>query len=93
MPPLEPIWVVSLTVVLVGCVGPWLCGRSAAGPGQIRSGGRGQLASRVLDLPIHDPQVLRRIGPNDLIAGDPAGLSAVVWTSRRPDTSSGGWLV
>ena len=42
----------------------WLCGRFGAGaakpgsPGQIRSGGRGQLVSRVLDLPIHDPQVL-----------------------------------
>jgi hypothetical protein len=68
-----------------------LCGRSGAGtakpgsPGQIRSGGRGQLAIRVLDLPIHNPQVLLRVGPNDLVAGDPAGL-----LGRRVDLEAAG---
>jgi hypothetical protein len=68
-----------------------LCGRSRAGaakpgsPGQIRSGGRGQLAIRVLDLPIHNPQVLLRVGPNDLVAGDPAGL-----LGRRVDLEPAG---
>jgi hypothetical protein len=29
---------------------------------------------RVLDLPVHDPQVLVRVGPHDLEAGHPAGM-------------------
>jgi hypothetical protein len=32
------------------------------------------MSQPVLDLPIHDPQLLLRVGPNDLVAGDPAGM-------------------
>jgi hypothetical protein len=69
----------------------WLCGRFGAGaakpgsPGQVRSGGRGQLVSRVLDLPIHDPQLLLRVGPNDLVASEPAGM-----LGRRVDLEAAG---
>ena len=44
-----------------------------------RAGGahRPRIASarrRVLDLPVHDPQALVRVGPDNLVAGDPAGM-------------------
>jgi hypothetical protein len=62
---------------------------SGSGPGERRPPGPLASASRVLNLPVHDPQVLVRIGPDYFEAGDPAGMlgRCVPFQIPHPDDS------